>query len=731
MRKLIFVLLGYAIAFSIATIGCSSNKANQNPVSPPEMKADIPISETVKSEKSHELLGVWTMIFDPKANTVSVEPDRENFWHFNVKSYIPTPGIALKSWDPVTKILDVDVTLRNPYPITGYDVRLIIYTDDVGHMLMNADDWTALYDISGGKSINPFKAYAKSEPNRKFAGSTSHVENLQIYMDSSFNVQFAVDASYPSNCGEPYQIGKLILEEPLYDRFNDTAPVNLYAYRWNTEKSMTVFIDCPDIMIAPVELFTTDMEYYYGSVVNFLDAPAGEYQVIITAQTDNPVPLYSIDTILVTEKPIEGWVRGFPDDESVAGVETDEFGNIYFALNPSNSVVSYSRYAAVRWEKDLDNIGPFNGLYDISCHPDFGYIYCSGNYMFCGTSYYSAMGVARCGKSSGAPTHNYQCFGDPGYDYPINSTNIESDSNGYAYIEGTNEDYNGIPIIWKVDNMLTTQWTHVFDDSDGGLHFNDLEISSTDTIYGTGRFWGTTVDLDPTSGTHSYAPLGKTDAYFAEYDSAGNWLNSRRWGGYNDTEADVMGTVMDFDDNGNIIIAGRFTGTVDFNPSTYGYDIKSSAGTFPDMYISKFNASGTFQRNIQISVSEYSTAEITGLAFDMYNNVYVCGYFENTIDFDPGTGIAQRTANYGGYDMFLAKYNSDFEYVWVQTWGATGYYDRFDDVAYDRIYNYIYVVGTYSGTVDFDPGEGVYEMTSDGDRAAFLMRLLNNGTWEY
>jgi hypothetical protein len=235
--------------------------------------------------------------------------------------------------------------------------------------------------------------------------------------------------------------------------------------------------------------------------------------------------------------------------------------------------------------------------------------------------------------------------------------------------------------------------------------------------------------MDPQSGPHTYEPHGAQDAFFTEYDTTGDWVRTRAWGGYNDDDAVVMGDALCLDDNHDIIIAGRFDGTVDFNPLIFTEALRTSTpGSWGDIYISKFGSNGIFSGVIQLS-GTYQDAGINGIAVDMYENIYVCGYFEDTCDFDPGTGIAERTA-VGSYDMFLAKYNNNLEYVWVQTWGSTDY-ESFKDVAYDRTYNYIYVVGLFDITLDFDPGEGVYEMTPADERDPFLMRLLSNGTWEY
>jgi len=729
MRKYILALPVLTIIFLTVIIGCSSH--NSKPITAPaipdtQSKIDIPTIDSEADYIGHELLGAWNMTIDPEKMTATIEPNREMLVHWNVKSMIPTPGIKINSFDPGTWTIDCDVTLRNPYAITGYDVRLIIFTTDAGRTLNNHDNWTPLYDISGGDSINPFKAYAKEQPLRVFAGPVSYTENLVINLGGNFNVQFAVDASYPSNCEEPYMIGNMIQEEPLYDRLYDTCPAFVYAYRWNTEKWMRVFVECPEVMDEPLEMDTTDMEYFYGNIMNFQDAPAGEYPALISAHTENPIPLYSFDTIYITEKPIYGWAKGFPNDDYCPGVETDLSGNIYIGLNSTNRVVSYTKDPTERWQKDLNSVGDFEQIHDISLNQYYSYVYATAYAYYCGTSGFSGMSATRSNKDSGSTTSGYHCF-----TLPVGPHQVEADINGNAYTTGIWDNNHGNhAIMWKCNSSIVGQWYNIWgNDDDGGMEFTDLEISSSGTVYGSGEFWGTSIDFDPTDGgVLTYTPTGAHDAFISEWNTDGSRVRSTRWGGYNDDNAYTYINVIGQNDNHDVLVAGTYSGTVDFNPYLMIADEHTSVGYSGDMYISKFSDTFSYQGSFRISGAGSATP--TGIAFDMYENIYVCGYFEyGTVDFDPGRNTVNRTP-VGEDDMFIAKYTNDFEFVWVQTWGTSSY-EHANDIAYDRTYNYIYVVGGYYGTMDFDPGEGVYEMTSTDGFDPFLMRLLNNGTWEY
>jgi len=97
------------------------------------------------------------------------------------------------------------------------------------------------------------------------------------------------------------------------------------------------------------------------------------------------------------------------------------------------------------------------------------------------------------------------------------------------------------------------------------------------------------------------------------------------------------------------------------------------------------------------------------VAVDSMGNVYATGYYEQSIDFDPGPGEDIHTTD--GEDIFaifLVKYSPQGEYQWARTWGGKGYFIVLDwghalDIDPD---DNIVVTGEFAGNIDFDPGPG-------------------------
>src|SRR5205814_121514 len=84
----------------------------------------------------------------------------------------------------------------------------------------------------------------------------------------------------------------------------------------------------------------------------------------------------------------------------------------------------------------------------------------------------------------------------------------------------------------------------------------------------------------------------------------------------------------------------------------------------------------------------------SGIAADRSGNVAVVGDFQGTIDFGNGPVISA-----GGYDAFVAKYDSHGTLLWTRRLGALGD-DSARAVAIDSQGNII-VVGNFVSSVDF------------------------------
>lgn len=84
-----------------------------------------------------------------------------------------------------------------------------------------------------------------------------------------------------------------------------------------------------------------------------------------------------------------------------------------------------------------------------------------------------------------------------------------------------------------------------------------------------------------------------------------------------------------------------------------------------------------------------------------------------------------------GRNGFAAKYSSDGAPLWNKSFGNTGIHagiTRVNDIAVDSGGS-AFVIGTFSGQTDFDPGPADYSLTSNGDEDVFVLKLDANGNF--
>lgn len=249
---------------------------------------------------------------------------------------------------------------------------------------------------------------------------------------------------------------------------------------------------------------------------------------------------------------------------------------------------------------------------------------------------------------------------------------------------------------------------------------NDIVADSAGNVYTTGSFVGS-ADFDPGPATNNLTANGGWDIFVSKLDEAGNLLWAKGFGGAGIDD----GYSISVDGSGNVYTTGRFTGTVDFNPGSGTSNLTSSGGH--DIFISKLDAAGNFVW----AKSFGSTGSDEGKALwaDDAGNVCITGFFSGTVDFNPRSGGSILTSS-GSSDVFILKLNTSGNTVWAKKFGGTSN-DRGWDIIQDAIGN-IYTTGAFRGTVDFDPGLGVANLsTVNGAQDIFVSKFDNLGNFQW
>ena len=244
-----------------------------------------------------------------------------------------------------------------------------------------------------------------------------------------------------------------------------------------------------------------------------------------------------------------------------------------------------------------------------------------------------------------------------------------------------------------------------------------IAVDGNGNIISSGYFNGT-ADFNPGAGTESLTSLGSIDGFVSKLDSAGNFLWAKRIGNSGGDNAKSVAV----DSNGNVLIAGDFSGTVDFDPSDGTTNLTSNGEG--DIFISKFDPAGNFLWAKGFGGTSVDSGIF--LAIDLSGNIAVTGIFSNAVDFDPGVGTSTLTSD-GDWDIYVSKFDTNGNLLWSKRRGGTGR-DIGDGVAFDSAGN-VYSSGIFSGTVDFDPGLETSTLTSAGSNDVFLSKFGPSGNY--
>lgn len=359
------------------------------------------------------------------------------------------------------------------------------------------------------------------------------------------------------------------------------------------------------------------------------------------------------------------------------------------------------------------------------------------------------------------PTFFYLDADNDGFGDPNNFISACSMPAGYVSNNTDCDDllnfvYPGAPELCDgIDNDCDTYidessvtWAKSFGGS--GIESNARILTDASGNIYTGGIFNGLVDFDPGMGVYNMIAASGGSGYITKLDANGQFLWAKTIG------KEV--SAFCFDPAGNLLITGNFIGNGGPNLN----NIVSSGST--DAFVALFSITGNLISAFKIGGGSQEAG--SGIATDASGNIYVTGFFNTQVDFDPNTTnyfitasgysdifVAKYSAsgsflwaqkmggnshdksfdlqvgdgvyvagwfssssfssltNQGGYDAFLAKLNLDTGVlIWLKGFGGTGS-DKIDRLATDALNN-VYAVGNFSGSVDFDPNAGSSILTA-------------------
>ncbi len=322
MTKKIFqnLLVLVTLISMIGAFGCSSDTSN--PATPDILSNSNPTgSHDVAGADTNGVLGVYDIMIDPDTMTASLVEARSAQTHYDITAYIaPSAVINLISYNPLIQELQVDVQITNPSSLDVYDLRgLLLASPGSGYGLRNADDYTHLFNPYVTPIPNPFKAYAKTVTDRKFAAGATHTEFFDIELPPGFIppllCQLLVECSYPDNCNEPFEIANQTISNDITSTLSAAIQMQVFDHQNNVG---AVEIDTTPITGGITTLINSGPDTWTGSVINSAGAAPGIYHCLIEGDSWSGGYLYDYIDIQVdpeitvggswtgTEYPVKG-----------------------------------------------------------------------------------------------------------------------------------------------------------------------------------------------------------------------------------------------------------------------------------------------------------------------------------------------------------------------------------------------------------------------------------------
>gem|GEM_PF-419515 len=314
-------------------------------------------------------------------------------------------------------------------------------------------------------------------------------------------------------------------------------------------------------------------------------------------------------------------------------------------------------------------------------------------------------------RSTGARLDLLAQFGGTGSD---TFNDVLFDELGNSYAVGSKARF-----LSQLDSVGNLLWTKQLGGS-GTASATAIARDALGNLLVTGSLNGT-VDFDPGPGTFNLASgFLSTDVFVAKYSTTGELIWANRILGPGGSRVH-FGTDLTVDSAGNVYVTGLFeTVTLDFDWGA-GTSNQTSAGA-RDGFVLKLNSLGNFVWARRFGGTGDDRGE--SIAVDSGGNIYVGGSFSGVADFGLG-GTAYTLVSAGGTDAFLFKLTPSGDFAWAHRMGGSR-----PDTIHSVLLgagDTIIAGGTFSGLVDFDPGDAVATLSGSIVPNVFLAKYGGNG----
>jgi hypothetical protein len=278
--------------------------------------------------------------------------------------------------------------------------------------------------------------------------------------------------------------------------------------------------------------------------------------------------------------------------------------------------------------------------------------------------------------------------------------------------------------VLKLDNSGNFIWAKQLGGIDGDF-LSAMTIDNNGNVYTTGGI-SNTADFDPSAMVYNITPLSSGDGFISKLDITGSFVWAKQIRG--NTSLDyAFGYAITVDQTGNVYSSGSFGGTCDFDPSVSNTLVTATGS---DVYISKLDNNGNF-----VWAKQFQAATLFDYAYcyAMTNDggsIYLTGYFGGSVDFDPSVATQTMSSTNLSDDIYICKIDALGNKIWAKQIGGDDA-DYGYSIAVDANKN-VYTTGNFTLDVDFDPGVGIANFSSNGGSPdIYISKLDINGDFAW
>ncbi len=693
------VILTTALFASLLLLGCSGT--SHNPVLPDQdLTPSVQLENSTSLSQTH-LWGYYDIYLDPDTKTVEVVPNRDIMFTANVVNFIngnPAGlGFSINSIETGADFtdVDIDIAITHPFPglpqYNGYDVRGVFMGDGSAEL----ETYNLDYPVLGTDQFmlpNPDTGYGGPDGYTRWFNyqefSTGGMPLFQYTQGNAATPGFSGTAKI-----NPYKYfaNGLDLIEDLFSWLASHAGQN-GEFASGATNVRNYYLRFPDT--SGVTFGYAILADWEGNEPEFHPSNTSE---AVACDVENNSTLYWTGTVgggdIILDISPWNWdseiTGGVMEDYSIV-IESTVLSGPYEAdttdMTPIGGTENYSTYHI---EIPADNVQAQDGQeYWVIVMQD-------------GFDYKNDFGTTNlAGDDTLAAFFRYDLT--VGSEIPA-WIEITSPNGGEEYIPGDDEE-----ITWT-SGGLTGLATLEF--SNDNFASEIFEIDTAVDVTTGSYLWS--VPCHPSDSlrvriTSNVIPTvnDSSDGDFSIEN--GGWALS--YGGAYYEE----GRGVDFAPDGSVYLAG--THRPPPGDRNYGF-------------VAKYNQCGDLLWDQAWGGTGHTQGY--GVVVDSEGSAYITGNFYGTTNFDPDDpgGPNQITSTPGGtWDVWLVKFDTDGDFVWVKTFGGM-YSDSGQDLAIDSSDN-VYLSGFYSLTVNFDP-DGSDNRTSLGDFDCFVSKFDSSGDYKW